>query len=211
MATAAIAGTVGDGATEAEIVAGTGTITITLTGDTWIAGGGTIRYFGACDVNGTKDVNYVDDVDNSGGGVVSVCNGTEVWTCPGTGNQSVLELSAYVKMSAGSCNIRMGIYSSDGSTLVASADSEIAVSNTSYEWKAMTSITGGPLTGGTNYKLFLTTDIAANTLYFAAKTGSSGISKYVITDYTTNLPSDLTGITENNTLVQAVRVKVSGA
>jgi hypothetical protein len=40
MATAAIGGTVGDGATEAEIVAGTGTITITLDGDTWIAAGG---------------------------------------------------------------------------------------------------------------------------------------------------------------------------
>jgi hypothetical protein len=40
MATAAITGTVGDGATEAEIVAGAGTIVITLTGDTLIAAGG---------------------------------------------------------------------------------------------------------------------------------------------------------------------------
>jgi len=46
MATAAITGTVGDGATEAEIVAGTGTIIITLTGDTWpAAGGGTAGPF----------------------------------------------------------------------------------------------------------------------------------------------------------------------
>jgi hypothetical protein len=39
MATAAITGTVGDGATEAEIVTGGGTVIITLTGDTFIGGG----------------------------------------------------------------------------------------------------------------------------------------------------------------------------
>jgi hypothetical protein len=38
---AAITGTVGDGATEAEIVAGSGTVIITLTGDTWVAAGAT--------------------------------------------------------------------------------------------------------------------------------------------------------------------------
>ena len=37
MATAAITGTAGDGITESEIVAGSETIIITLTGDTWVA------------------------------------------------------------------------------------------------------------------------------------------------------------------------------
>jgi hypothetical protein len=38
---AAVTGTLGDGATEAEIVASGGTIIITLTGDTWVASGAT--------------------------------------------------------------------------------------------------------------------------------------------------------------------------
>jgi hypothetical protein len=46
MATATITGTVGDGATEAEIVAGAGTVIITLTGDTWIAAGGASGDYG---------------------------------------------------------------------------------------------------------------------------------------------------------------------
>jgi hypothetical protein len=38
---AAVTGTAGDGATEAEIVTGGGTIIITLSGDTWVTAGGT--------------------------------------------------------------------------------------------------------------------------------------------------------------------------
>lgn len=51
MATCAVTGTVGDGATEAEIVTGSGTIILTLTDDTWIAGAPTETYemFYNCD------------------------------------------------------------------------------------------------------------------------------------------------------------------
>jgi len=96
MATAAITGTVGDGATEAEIVAGTGTIVITLTDDTWVAAEGLpvtaslLVYYDSISSTITDDANGVsqwNDISGNNNHLVQTDNSYKPakTTAPGIG------------------------------------------------------------------------------------------------------------------------------
>jgi hypothetical protein len=97
---------------------------------------------------------------NLGSGGFLIRNKTSVleYTCPGSGNQTIQELSSYVKSNGGTAGyIRTGIYNADGSTLLCSSESLI-VDSTSPSWigttsPASTSPANYNLVGGTKYIL----------------------------------------------------------
>lgn len=168
-----------------------------------------VTYFGLVTSDGTITGDNTDD--NTGTSAVAYWNGTQVWTCPGTGNQTVKEISVYAKYK-GASNVLIGIYSEDGLTKIAEGTAQVAVVGASYSWQGhmtQASITPNPvnLVGGTNYKIFAAAD---GDHYMRAKSGASGIGRYKLTDYTAGLPAAIP-TSSANTLVQALRVGVEAA
>ena len=140
-----------------------------------------VTYFGNTDLTG---ITY----DSGNGGLVT-WNGADTFTCPGTGTQNVLDISAYLRLESASGNVRLAIYSSDGSTLICQGTAEIAVTG-SGGWighVGAANITPNPaqLTGGTNYKVAM--DFDSNTVGQAKIAGSAGDFLYTrpADDYTT--------------------------
>lgn len=113
-------------------------------------------YFGLCDSAGNPSYSVTD---NTGGSYYIWSLGTEAeFTCPGSGNQVIKELSAMVHVNSVSVNMRCAIYSADGSTLIAQGAAEVAVAGASDTWQGhltQASITPNPATvvGGTKYIL----------------------------------------------------------
>ena len=104
MATAAITGTVGDGATEAEIVAGAGTIVITLTNDTWVEST-TINTFyvdptatgtndGSSPTNAFTTLDYCMDVRALANADLVNSNTIERWICSSAGGAHTADTTA---------------------------------------------------------------------------------------------------------------------
>jgi hypothetical protein len=167
-----------------------------------------VTYFGLCNSAGV--ISGDDSNDSSGATPVAFWNGTEVWTCPGTGTQNIVELSVYGYINTGTPNIRLSIYSSDGATKIAEGTAEVAVTGGSYSWQGhMTAASMGnaTLVGGTSYKLVCGAD---NDMAMRSKSGSSGIARYTLSDYTGGSPSSLPAGT-GNTLIQAIRCGVEPA
>lgn len=176
----------------------------------------TLDYFGACDIDG-----FDTDTDShdTTGGAVAVWNGSQTWTCPGSGSRTVKKLEALVSAQDGvTGHIRLAIFV--GTTKVCAGTAEITivgrggesgVDGTPYTWQGhtdsdLTWYNGyTSLTGGTNYVLFMAAD--ANVL-MRAKAGSSGIAKYDVTDYTGTMPTTLPTGTAN-TYLQSIRVGLS--
>lgn len=81
------------------------------------------------------------------------------FTCPGSGNQDVVDISAYVTATSGSPTIQMAIYSEDGSTLMSRGTSAVTMSG-GPSWQGHQSagvITQSvPLVGGVRYIVFQT-------------------------------------------------------
>lgn len=116
-------------------------------------------YFGLCDSAGNPTGSATD---SSGGGSASLWNNTavDVFTCPGSGSQTVNEITADINIAASGANMRCAIYSSDGSTLIAQGAAAVAVSGTTDTWQGhigQANITPNPatLTGGTAYILIV--------------------------------------------------------
>jgi hypothetical protein len=88
-----------------------------------------------------------------------------VWysfTCPGTGNQIIKELSVYCRLKTGSSNIRVAIYDATGNTLIAQGTAEVAVGAGAAWYGHLTQgdITPNPATlvGGMTYRIAMTAD-----------------------------------------------------
>jgi hypothetical protein len=119
----------------------------------------------------------------------------ESFTCPGSGNQNIQEISVKCYPNGG-CNIRCGIYSSDGSTLIAEGTGEVALTGTTYAWqghmsqaavKAAGGSSPGVLVGGTTYRLAWTQDGAWLADYYL---GVGGIHYTSSSDNTAGMPAN---------------------
>ena len=163
-----------------------------------------VAYFGMC--NSSTGVISGDTLDdNLGDGHLSVWNGTQVFTCPGSGSVTLTGLHIYCRKASGSTDARIGLYTTGGALVI---DAEVfTVSGASYSWQGVTGLST-TLTGGTNYVIFcsfyLGSDVDCRGL-----SGSSGIGKYEQgPDYISALPTTLpTG--NANTIVHAFRGTVT--
>ncbi len=114
-----------------------------------------VTYFGLCNSDGTPTDT---GSDSTAGTPIIIWNNHSSFpfTCPGAGTQNVVELSAMVHLVSGTPHIRMAIYSTDYSTVVAQGTAEVTVSGASDSWQGhMTaaSVGNATLTGGTAYVL----------------------------------------------------------
>jgi len=115
-----------------------------------------VEYFGRNTTAGVED-----------SGDVGYCFGNNpavtAWTCPGTGNYTVQELTWYCKHSTGTAaQIRLGIYNAAGDTLIGEGTAAVTVDSTTAGWyghttQASVKAAGGSspctLVGGTSYLL----------------------------------------------------------
>jgi len=162
-------------------------------------------FFGACDSAG----NPTGATTGNTGGAETDWNGTQTFTCPGSGSQTVQEISAFVKKNT-AYNIRLAIFDSAGTTLIAQGTAAVAVSGAADNWQghlAQANITPNPatLTGGTNYKIAITSSGDTTSDHWI--TGASGIGLFVSTDFTSaGFTNGSLGSSSNATLVPPVRV-----
>jgi len=85
-----------------------------------------------------------------------------VFTCPGSGNQIVKELSAYL-YGGTAANVRLAVYNSAGNSLICQGTAKVNCAQTSKTWQGHMdagSITPNPATliGGTAYVLIFNID-----------------------------------------------------
>lgn len=147
-------------------------------------------YFGLCDSAGNPTGSATD---STGGGAATLWNNTavEVFTCPGSGSQTVNEITADLNISGAGANMRCAIYSSDAVTLIAQGTAAVAISGAVDSWQGhigQANITPNPtnLTGGTTYVLVVTVsggsggtthgDAAANSNKFDTTDRTAGFS-----------------------------------
>jgi hypothetical protein len=131
----------------------------------------------------------------SGAGIC-VRNKNIEFTCPGSGNQTVVELSSYCKTNGGTPgNIRLAVYNNDWTAKICEGSAEVNVDSSEYGWRGhlvQSGITPNPttLTGGVKYRIALTQD--STDVRFGYQLGSSGDIGYTWGDYTDGFPSSLT-------------------
>lgn len=131
-------------------------------------------------------------------------NKNKIYTCPGTGNQNLVELQAYVRQYISTTtNIRLALYDTSNN-LIYQGSAEVLVSNASFAWMGHTGITGVVLTGGTNYRIALSYDgfleIAYNLETAGNHTGST-------VDYTGGWPSSLSDGSDDD-YIKSIRAGV---
>lgn len=139
-----------------------------------------------------------DNVDFLSGGQTSYWRASG-YSCPGSGSQTVKELSVYCDLQSGSVNIRLAIYSSDGSTLIGYGTAEVATTTTAgYQGhmseSAVQAAAGGSctLTGGVTYRLVCADDQSSPILNYGYNNSvTSGVSLYTSADYTSGFPASL--------------------
>lgn len=149
-------------------------------------------YFGLCDSAGNPTGSATD---STGGGAASLWNNTAVdaFTCPGSGSQTVNEITADINISTGAVNMRCAIYSSDGLTLIAQGAAAVAISGAADSWQGhigQANITPNPatLTGGTSYILVVTVSAGGGTTHADATANSA---KFDLVDRTGGFPASL--------------------
>lgn len=159
-----------------------------------------LTYFGLCDSTGAPTGATADN--NGSQATLWNCNypvsqgGALDFTCPGSGNQTLKEISAMLHVDSGSPNVRLAIYNEAASTKYAEGTAQVALSGTTDSWQghlAQADITPNPctLTGGTKYIIVFTLD-AATTATTHASSNSTTYGVYGINDYTAGFPSSLT-------------------
>lgn len=130
-----------------------------------------VTYFGGCNSDGTP----IGESTYTGG------NGEMDWitagyTCPGSGNQTVLDLKVYGRNATG--NVRVGIYS--GTTLVCEGNAKVAIASNTWCGHTNTSLTWhngySYLTGGNTYIIAVASD--AGCQWLGTSGAASGTSKY---------------------------------
>ena len=165
-------------------------------------------YFGQCDSSGNPSGD-TDDYLN----IHWECYTGKSFVCPGSGTQTVKDLSGYVKINASTPNIRLVIYDNAGNK-VCEGSGQVALSGASYSWQGhltQASITPNPttLTGGASYRIGICSD-ANQTGIYAQSGGSSSDSDYGAVDYTGGWPATIPG-NEGSVYWQCLRVGVDAA
>jgi hypothetical protein len=103
----------------------------------------------------------------------------DVFTCPGSGSQTVNEITADLNISGAAANALCAIYDSTGATLIAQGTAAVAISGATDTWQGhvgQANITPNPatLTGGTSYVLVVTVSTGnGGTTHGDATTNSS--------------------------------------
>jgi len=159
------------------------------------------EYFGACDSAGVAS-----------GSSINADNGVCFWhtyTCPGSGSQTLQTLGAYChKEYGGNAYVRVGIYNSAGTTLIAQTSGmAITVNDTVDSW--LEEAVSATLTGGTDYIIAWAAHPSVN-IYCDHVDGTRSSADYKVIDYSAGLPSSLP--TSGGTYAMyAVRAKVEAA
>jgi hypothetical protein len=155
------------------------------------------------------EVTYLGQNVTTGGSLVSpyigynaIAGSNNVLTCPGSGQQSVKSLGAYVQTSYDSAGpeLRLSIYKADGTFVMQGSaplscvqhDSPAWFSHTAFVDAAGDPIASPELTGGEDYLLgHSTNNWPSNTIYIygIAETGGAGLKEY--TSYNSGWPSPL--------------------
>lgn len=128
-------------------------------------------------------------ITSNAGGPAALWLRTAAATCPGSGSQTVKELSSYIRYTSG--NTRLALYDTSGN-LICQGTGEVAIGNTAG-WQGhlvQSGITPNPttITGGTSYKIAITVDVAGVVAYYVAGAGGQD---YGLGDYTGGFPSTL--------------------
>jgi hypothetical protein len=136
---------------------------------------------------------------------------TTAYTCPGSGTQAIQELSFWCSLDASSArNLRLGVYNSAGTSLIAEGTGEVAMAGGAQAWqghmtqasvKAAGGSSPGILVGGTSYMLAVTIEngnspTLANNKYVGSLSGK--VKENGSADYTAGMPSDLTALSTYN-------------
>lgn len=171
-------------------------------------------YFGLCDSAGNPTGAASD---NNGGSGVRVWNNNAVtvFTCPGSGSQTVTEITSDLHLSAGSANVRCAIYSNDSATLIAQGTGAVALSGAVDAWQGhigQAAITPNPatLTGGTSYVLVASASGGSGTTNTDHADATANSLKFDSTDSTAGFPASLPAGTIGNP-VWPVRVGLADA
>lgn len=162
-------------------------------------------YFGLCDSAG----NPSGAAAANSGSAETDWNGTQTYTCPGSGSQTIVEMSADLK-NVTNYNIRLAVYDTAGTTLIAQGTAAVAVSGAADSWQGhltQADITPNPatLTGGTNYLIVVSASGDMQTNH-----ALSGSGQFAAVDETAGYPASLPAGTGSSVLFP-VRVGVSAA
>ena len=158
-----------------------------------------ITYFGVCNSDGTPLIaNPNQDFDGS---PFLYYNG-DAYVCPGSGNQVVQDLTVYCY---GNLDVRLGIYSSDGTTLIAEGTSAVTIigsDDSVWRWqghigqaniKAAGTSNPAILVGGTSYKLAVADNAGDPSPWIRIGMLGSGTPHYEIShNYISGMPSSIT-------------------
>lgn len=166
-------------------------------------------YFGACDAAG----NPTGATSSGTGSAETDWNNTTTFTCPGSGAQTVTEISAFIKV-VGAYNFRLAIFNAAQNSLIAQGTGAIAASGAADNWQGhmnQAAITPNPvtLTGGTTYTLAITGSGDIESDHWL--TGASGTGRFVGTDFTAGFTNGSLGSPSAATLVPPVRVGLQDA
>lgn len=128
-----------------------------------------------------------------------------VWTCPGTGAQSVKSLEARVYMETGTANARLSIYLAADSSFVMQGSAELLIDNgvgtsewadspcvhTTFVDQGGSPIANPQLTGGTAYILVGSGDDSGSALKMMASSTPVSGGCLIDADYTGGFPATL--------------------
>ena len=152
--------------------------------------------------------------DNPSGPLIMWTDAT--FACSGTGNQNIQELSCFL-FTTGTVHMRVGVYNSAGTVLVAEGTASITVAGGSLAWqghmaqanvKAAGGASPGVLVGGTSYRLAFALDATISN--FGKSDGVQ--SHYTVgTDYTGGMPSALPAQTDVINFLYCIRCGVDPA
>jgi hypothetical protein len=133
------------------------------------------------------------------------------YACPGSGNQTVVELSFLY----GSGKLLIGIYNSSGTTLICSGTASVSVTGSSLSWQGhlgAANITPNPATlvGGTSY-LIVAAYGGSISIHYGYDSPGGNPAWYSNADYTTSgLPASISP-TGNNSELVCIRCGVTPA
>lgn len=134
-----------------------------------------IGYFGDCNSAGTVTHTGPQNSDSS-------VTFWTAFTCFGSGPQTSTEAGFYGHSgSAGGTNIRIAIYNSGGTSLIAQSNDFLLNQNSNNDYWSNTSISAN-LTGGTSYIVALT--VSANGIITGNTDGTTSTANWVAADYT---------------------------
>ena len=122
---------------------------------------------------------------------------TSGFTCPGSGNQTIKELSLHC-YGDGSATVRIAVYNSAGTSLIAQGSSSFSPSGVSFSWQGhltQGSITPNPatLTGGATYLLVDSNsyNVGGTGFHFDFSTPGGNVMSYIVTDYSGGFPGSI--------------------